>query len=38
MASSLPIGPARNRIIVWTWLGIAAAVGQMMIADGKNAD
>ena len=34
--STLPTGLARNRVIAWTWDGIAAAVKQMM-GEGKNA-
>jgi len=34
--SSLPTGLARNRVINWTWDGIANAVTQMM-GEGKNA-
>lgn len=33
--SNLPEGLARNRIIKWTWDGIASAVTQMM-SEGKN--
>lgn len=35
-SSTLPTGLARNRVIEWTWEGIASAVTQMM-AEGKNA-
>jgi hypothetical protein len=34
--STLPTGLARNRVITWTWDGIAAAVTQVM-SEGKNA-
>jgi hypothetical protein len=34
--STLPAGLARNRVIPWTWLGVGAAVDQMM-GEGKNA-
>jgi len=34
--SPLPTGLARNRVISWTWGGIASAVTQMM-GEGKNA-
>jgi hypothetical protein len=34
--STLPAGLARNRVITWTWPGIANAVTQMM-GEGKNA-
>jgi hypothetical protein len=34
--STLPDGLARNRVITWSWNGIAAAVTQMM-GEGKNA-
>jgi hypothetical protein len=34
--STLPSGLYRNRVISWTWPGIAAAVEQMM-GEGKNA-
>ena len=34
--SSLPTGLNRNRVIAWTWPGIAGAVTQMM-GEGKNA-
>ncbi len=34
--SALPAGLARNRVITWTWDGIANAVTQMM-TEGKNA-
>lgn len=34
-ASTLPTGLARNRVIAWSWDGIAAAVAQMM-GEGKN--
>lgn len=34
-ASTLPAGLARNRVIVWSWDGIATAVAQMM-NEGKN--
>ncbi|TDU05841.1 TIR-like protein DUF1863 [Streptomyces sp. 846.5] len=33
--SNLPTGLARNRVIAWTWSGIAAAIDQMM-GEGKN--
>lgn len=33
--STLPIGLNRNRVISWTWDGIARAVSQMM-GEGKN--
>jgi hypothetical protein len=33
--STLPTGLARNRVISWTWDGIASAVDQMM-GEGKN--
>lgn len=33
--SSLPAGLARNRVISWTWSGIADAIDQMM-REGKN--
>jgi hypothetical protein len=33
--SVLPTGLARNRVIAWTWDGIANAVNQMML-EGKN--
>ena len=35
-SSTLPTGLARNRVITWTWDGIAGAVTQMM-GEGKNA-
>lgn len=35
-SSTLPAGLARNRVIPWTWDGIANAVNQMM-REGKNA-
>lgn len=35
-SSTLPTGLARNRVIPWTWDGIASAVTQMM-GEGKNA-
>lgn len=35
-SSSLPAGLARNRVISWTWPGIAQAIDQMM-TEGKNA-
>lgn len=35
-ASTLPTGLARNRVIIWNWTYIAAAVKQMM-GEGKNA-
>jgi hypothetical protein len=35
-ASALPAGLARNRVIRWTWPGVAAAIDQMM-GEGKNA-
>lgn len=35
-SSTLPTGLARNRVITWTWPGIAGAVTQMM-GEGKNA-
>ncbi|MCU6502425.1 TIR domain-containing protein [Rugamonas sp. A1-17] len=35
-SSTLPSGLARNRVIPWTWDGIANAVNQMM-REGKNA-
>jgi hypothetical protein len=34
--STLPTGLARNRVIAWTWDGIAGATTQMM-GEGKNA-
>lgn len=34
--SALPTGLAHNRVIDWTWEGIASAVSQMM-GEGKNA-
>jgi hypothetical protein len=34
--STLPVGLARNRVITWTWDGVAKAVTQMM-GEGKNA-
>jgi|SRR5476651_2308590 len=33
--SNLPTGLARNRVIAWTWDGVANAVSQMM-GEGKN--
>lgn len=33
--SELPIGLARDRVIEWTWDGVASAVNQMM-REGKN--
>lgn len=33
--SNLPTGLARNRVIAWTWDGVANAVNQMMV-EGKN--
>lgn len=36
-SSTLPTGLARNRVISWTWPGIAKAIDQMM-AEGKNAN
>jgi hypothetical protein len=35
-SSTLPTGLARNRVISWTWPGIAKAIDQMM-TEGKNA-
>lgn len=35
-SSTLPTGLARNRVITWTWDGVASAVDQMM-TEGKNA-
>ncbi|WP_396668488.1 TIR domain-containing protein [Microbacterium sp. R86528] len=35
-SSTLPSGLARNRVISWTWAGVAAAINQMM-GEGKNA-
>ncbi|ARQ75660.1 hypothetical protein B6D87_16175 [Pseudomonas fragi] len=35
--SALPTGLSRNRVISWTWDGVANAVDQMM-TEGKNAD
>lgn len=35
-SSTLPAGLARNRVISWTWPGVAAAIDQMM-GEGKNA-
>ena len=35
-SSTLPTGLARNRVITWTWPGIAKAINQMM-TEGKNA-
>lgn len=35
-SSTLPTGLARNRVISWTWAGIAKAIDQMM-TEGKNA-
>jgi hypothetical protein len=35
-SSVLPTGLARNRVIPWTWPGIARAIDQMM-TEGKNA-
>jgi hypothetical protein len=34
-SSTLPAGLARNRVITWTWPGIAKAIEQMM-GEGKN--
>lgn len=34
-STTLPVGLARNRVIPWTWDGIANAVKQMM-SEGKN--
>lgn len=34
-SSTLPVGLARNRVIQWTWDGIANAISQMM-KEGKN--
>lgn len=34
-SSVLPTGLARNRVIDWSWVGIASAVNQMM-TEGKN--
>jgi hypothetical protein len=34
--NALPTGLARNRVITWTWPGVAHAVTQMM-GEGKNA-
>ncbi len=34
-SSTLPAGLQRNRVITWTWPGIAAAINQMM-GEGKN--
>ncbi|UHO40606.1 TIR domain-containing protein [Chryseobacterium capnotolerans] len=34
-SSILPVGLARNRVIQWTWDGIAKAISQMM-KEGKN--
>ncbi len=34
-SSTLPAGLARNRVIAWTWEGVAKAVTQMM-GEGKN--
>lgn len=34
-SSALPAGLARNRVISWTWDGVAKAVDQMM-GEGKN--
>jgi len=34
--NTLPTGLARNRVITWTWPGVAHAVTQMM-GEGKNA-
>lgn len=34
-SSILPVGLARNRVIPWTWDGIASAISQMM-KEGKN--
>jgi hypothetical protein len=36
VSSTLPAGLARNRVIPWTWAGIAKAIDQMM-TEGKNA-
>lgn len=33
--STLPVGLARNRVIGWTWPGVAKAIDQMM-GEGKN--
>jgi hypothetical protein len=35
-SSNLPTGLAKNRVIAWTWPGIANAIDQMM-TEGKNA-
>ncbi len=35
ISSALPAGLNRNRVIAWTWEGIAKAVNQMMV-EGKN--
>jgi hypothetical protein len=35
--STLPTGLARNRVIAWTWTGVAKAIDQMM-TEGKNAN
>lgn len=34
-SSTLPAGLARNRVISWTWPGVAGAIRQMM-GEGKN--
>lgn len=34
-SSTLPIGLSRNRVIPWTWDGIASAITQML-GEGKN--
>lgn len=34
-STSLPAGLARNRVINWTWDGVASAISQMM-KEGKN--
>jgi hypothetical protein len=36
-SSALPTGLARNRVISWTWPGVAKAIDQMM-TEGKNVD
>ena len=36
-SSTLPSGLARNRVITWTWDGVAKAIDQMM-GEGKNAN
>jgi antiphage defense system Thoeris ThsB-like protein len=33
--SGLPVGLQRNRVITWTWSGVASAIRQMM-TEGKN--